>query len=315
MDTATYGVSAASHFELYQLRCFVAAAEELHFGKAAARMSMTQPPFSRQIQTLEYVLGARLLDRTTSKGVSLTPAGRVFLLEARGLLRMAENATSAIRRLAQGDTGTIGLGFLTTAGHSILPDLLLQCAAIAPQIKLNLMETVSTAQFEKLIDGSIDVGLLRCPVDLSIFTSMKMSDERLVAALPLGDERLDRASLTLEEFHGKPLVMYSAEGARHLHDLIFNLFAESGFSPKVIHSVTQIHTMLGLVRAGLGAALVPEASMALHFDDVFYRPLLTTPMAPSAIYAVWRTNNDNPVLGAFLKILRSQSSSVELRLT
>lgn len=295
-----------AYFELYQLRCFVAAAEELHFGRAASRMGMTQPPFSRQIQTLEQILGVKLLDRTTNRAITLTPAGGVFLLEARGLLRLADCATAATRGLARGESGAIGLGFLTTAGFSILPKLLLQCAALAPRIKLNLVEAASTVQFEKLVDGSIDVGLLRRPIDLSMFSTMKLSDERFVAALPAGDGRLKRKALSLAEFHGKPLVMYSAEGGRHLHDVISNMFAESGHVPNIVHSVTQTHTMLALVRAGIGAALVPEAAMSHHSDGIFYRPLLTTPIAPSAIYAAWRTTNDNPVLSKFLDILRSQ---------
>ncbi len=306
MSSATGGSPSNAYFELYQLRCFVAAAEELHFGKAAARMGMTQPPFSRQIQTLEQILGVKLLDRTTNRAAALTPAGRVFLLEARSMLRLADRATAATRSLARGQWGAINLGFLTTVGYSLLPKLLLQCAMLAPHIKLNLVETVSNVQFDKLIDGSIDVGLLRRPIDLSMFSTMKLSDERFVAALPAGDARLKRKALSLAEFHGKPLVMYSAEGGRHLHDVISNMFAESGHVPNIVHSVTQTHTMLALVRAGIGAALVPEAAMSLLCDGIFYRPLLTTSTAPSAIYAAWRTTNDNPVLSAFLDILRSQ---------
>ena len=121
-----------SQFELRQLRCFVAAAEELHFGRAAARMNMTQPPLSRQIQLLEHVLGVKLLDRT-SRAVKLTPAGRVFLLEARRILRLTESAALATRRIASGEAGTITLGFTAASGYSFLPQLLLQRASSCAQ--------------------------------------------------------------------------------------------------------------------------------------------------------------------------------------
>ena len=130
-----------SQFELRQLRCFVAAAEELHFGRAAARMNMTQPPLSRQIQLLEHVLGVKLLDRT-SRAVKLTPAGRVFLLEARRILRLTESAALATRRIASGEAGTITLGFTAASGYSFLPRLLLQRASHAPNIDVALKEMV-----------------------------------------------------------------------------------------------------------------------------------------------------------------------------
>src|ERR1700743_982343 len=206
------GASFWSQFELRQLRCFVAAAEELHFGRAAARMNMTPPPLSRQIQLLEHVLGVKLLDRT-SRAVKLTPAGRVFLLEARRILRLTESAALATRRIASGEAGTITLGFTAASGYSFLPRLLLRRASHAPNIDVALKEMVSTDQVESLLTGRIDVGLLRPPIDRSEFTTLRVASERLVAALPFGDSRLTQASLTLKDFDGRPLVMYAPEGA------------------------------------------------------------------------------------------------------
>src|ERR1700742_2741228 len=133
------GPSFWSQFELRQLRCFVAAAEELHFGRAAARMNMTQPPLSRQIQLLEHVLGVRLLDRT-SRAVKLTPAGRVFLLEARRILRLTESAALATRGIAGGEPATTALGFPAASGNGFRPLLLLKGPSHAPNIDVTLKE-------------------------------------------------------------------------------------------------------------------------------------------------------------------------------
>jgi DNA-binding transcriptional LysR family regulator len=298
------GASFWSQFELRQLRCFVAAAEELHFGRAAARMNMTQPPLSRQIQLLEHVLGVKLLDRT-SRTVKLTPAGRVFLLEARRILRLTESAALATRRIASGEAGTIALGFTAASGYSFLPRLLLQRASHAPNIDVALKEMVTDEQIEALLTGRIDVGLLRPPINRSEFTTRKVASEPLVAALPFGDARLAKAQLTLRDFDGAPLVMYAPEGARYFHDMLVGLFEAAGVTPVAIQSLSQIHSMLALVRSGLGAALVPEAAMSLHFDDVHFRPVTTTPAAPAELFAVWRSDNDNPALTSFLDLLRN----------
>jgi len=298
------GASFWAQFELHQLRCFVAAAEELHFGRAATRMNMTQPPLSRQIQLLEHVLGVRLLDRT-SRAVKLTPAGRVFLLEARRILRLTESAALATRRIASGEAGTITLGFTAASGYSFLPRLLLQRASHAPNIDVALKEMVSSEQVESLLTGRIDVGLLRPPIERGEFTTQKVASEQLVAALPFGDPRLAQSSLSLTDFDGKPLIMYAPEGARYFHDMLTGLFKTAKVAPVAIQSLSQIHSMLSLVRAGMGAALVPEAAMSLHFDDVHFRPVRTTPAAPVELFAAWRSDNDNPALAAFLDLLRA----------
>jgi DNA-binding transcriptional LysR family regulator len=266
-------------------------------------MNMTQPPLSRQIQLLEHVLGVKLLDRT-SRAVKLTPAGRVFLREARRILRLTESAALATRRIATGEAGTIALGFTAASGYSFLPRLLLHRASAAPNVHVALKEMVSSEQVESLVTGRIDVGLLRPPITRKEFKTLKVASEGLVAALPYGDPRLSQASLTLQDFDGQPLVMYAPEGARYFHDMLDGLFKAEGITPAVIQSLSQIHSMLALVRAGIGAALVPEAAMSLHFDDVHFRPVRTVPEAPVELFAAWRSDNDNPALAAFLDLLR-----------
>jgi DNA-binding transcriptional LysR family regulator len=291
-------------FELSQLRCFVAAAEELHFGRAAQRLNMTQPPLSRQIQLLERILSVSLLERT-SRVVRLTPAGRVFLLEARRIIRLAESATLAARRVAQGDAGRIGLGFTAASAYSFMPRIVSRARALFPNIELELREMVTGEQVEALLTGLIDVGFIRPPIERHEFDSRRVLSERLVGAFPPGDPRAAEPELSLRHFNALPLIMYSREGAGYFHDMLQRLLRAAGSSPNFIQHVTQIHSMLGLVQAGLGAAIVPEAGTGLHLEGIVFSPLATDPERPVELHMVWRKDNANPVLPAILELCAS----------
>ncbi|HVF93825.1 MAG TPA: LysR family transcriptional regulator, partial [Sphingomonas sp.] len=175
-------------FELSQLRCFVAAAEELHFGRAAQRLNMTQSPLSRQIQLLERILDVTLLERT-SRNVALTPAGRVFLIEARRIVRLAESAQLSARRVAKGDAGKVAIGFTAVSGYNLVPQIVAQARAALPNIDLELREMVTTDQVDALLTGLIDIGFVRPPLARQEFDTAPMLHESLVVALPAGDPR------------------------------------------------------------------------------------------------------------------------------
>ena len=288
-------------FQLNQLRCFVAVAEELHFGRAAERLNMTQPPLSRQIQVLERILGVSLLDRT-SRSVTLTHAGAAFLLEARRVLRLADTATINARRIALGDAGRLAIGFTAASGYSVLPKLIKLARAELPNVDLTLREMVTHEQVEALIDGRIDLGLLRPPVNRLEFDTTPLTNEPLLAALPDGDARLDKDSLALADFDGLPFIMYATEGAQYFHAMLVSLFRAAGVVPVFVQHMSQIHSILSLVRAGIGAALVPEAASSLHFEGVHFRPVTTEPKRPVELVMTWRTNNPNPSLKRFLQL-------------
>jgi DNA-binding transcriptional LysR family regulator len=288
-------------FQLNQLRCFVAVAEELHFGRAADRLNMTQPPLSRQIQVLERVLGVSLLDRT-SRSVRLTHAGRSFLLEARRVLRIADTAILNTRQMAKGEAGRLAIGFTAASGYSILPKLIQLALAKLPNVDLTLREMVTQEQVEALSDGRIDLGLLRPPMNRLEFETKRLTNESLLAALPSGDARLDKEVLELSDFEGTPLIMYSRQGAQYFHDMLVALLRGAGVSPVFVQHMSQIHTMLSLVHAGLGAALVPEAAASLNFKDVHFRPVSTSPSKPVELVMTWRKGNSNPALHRFLSL-------------
>lgn len=282
-------------FELSQLRCFVAAAEELHFGRAAQRLNMTQSPLSRQIQLLERILDVTLLERT-SRNVALTPAGRVFLIEARRIVRLAESAQLSARRVAKGDAGKVAIGFTAVSGYNLVPQIVAQARAALPNIDLELREMVTTDQVDALLTGLIDIGFIRPPITRQEFDTALVLHEPLVVALPAGDPRGAKSVLEPADFDGQPLIMYARQGAGYFHDMLIRLFDEAGVSPQYVQHVTQIHSMLGLVHAGLAAAIVPESASGLHLMDVQYRRLTTEPERPVELFMAWRRDNQNPAL-------------------
>jgi DNA-binding transcriptional LysR family regulator len=292
-------------FEFSQLRCFVAVGEELHFGRAAQRLNMTQPPLSRQIQSLERILGVVLLERT-SRSVRLTTAGRAFLIESQRILRLANSAALTTRRIAGGDAGRVAIGFTAASGYSFLPSLVNLARTRLPDVDLTLRELVSGDQVEALVTGRIDLGLARPPLTRPEFDKIRVMSEPLVAALPVGDPRLEKEIIELTDFDRQPLVMYSPEGASYFHDMLAAMFDAADVSPDFVQHMSQIHSILSLVHARLGAAVVPAAAMQLHFDGVEFRPLRTIPAEPVELFVAWRRDNQNPGLQPLLDLIEEE---------
>jgi DNA-binding transcriptional LysR family regulator len=295
-------------FDLSQLRCFVAAAEELHFGRAAQRLNMTQSPLSRQIQLLERILDVTLLERT-SRQVSLTPAGRVFLIEARRIVRLADSAAMSVRRVAKGDAGRVAIGFTAVSGYNVVPQIVAQARASLPNIELELREMVTTEQVDALLTGLIDIGFIRPPMTRQEFDTTCVLREPLVVALPPGDPRQGKAELALQDFDGQPLIMYARHGAGYFHNMVTRLFEQAETLPHYVQHVTQIHSMLGLVHAGLAAAIVPESATGLHIMDVQFRRLVTPQERPVELHMAWRRDNANPALAPMRQLCIETASS------
>jgi DNA-binding transcriptional LysR family regulator len=294
-------------FDLSQLRCFVTVAEELHFGRAAVRLNMTQPPLSRQIQVLEHIVEAALLDRT-SRSVRLTPAGRSFLPEARRILRLAESASQVARRIALGKTGSIKIGFTATSAYGFMPDLVAACRTRLPEIDLSLKEMVSGDQLEALVAGQIDIGLLRPPIGRPEFASMRVVAERLLVAFPRGHAFADHQTVAPKQLDGQPFIMYSPYESRYFHDLVVTLFTRADTLPRYVQHLSQIHSILAMVCAGLGLAIVPEAAINLNFRGVELRPLHVAGPRPVETYLVWRRDDENPLLPSLIEIASGLAS-------
>ena len=288
-------------FSLSRLSCFIAVAEELHFGRAAERLHMTQPPLSRQIQQLENELGVNLIDRTT-RSVTLTPAGVAFLPDARRILQLAEGAALNVKRVPAGDLGTVVIGFTAASSHAILPRLLDNARTHLPDVKLDLREMVTAVQVDGLMSGELDLGMARPPLKRPGLVSRPLLHEQLVAALPANHPLVGLGrQLTLADFDGEDMIMYSPVQARYFHELLISTFTIAGVTPRYVQYVTQVHTMLVLVRTGLGMALVPASAATLHPEGVVFRSVGTFRERPVELDAVWHGDSTNPAL---IRLLR-----------
>src|SRR4030095_14613458 len=284
--------------EISQLRCFVAVAEELHFGRAAERLNMTQPPLSRQIRLLEHQVGTPLFERT-NRVVRFTAAGRMVFSEAARILRLAEEAAFSARRAASGDKGSIAIGFTATFGYGVLPDIVRGLRERSPNFTITLKEMVTSAQLEALDAGQLDVGLMRPHRPHGGFETVLFGREALMLAIPQKDAKKWPVTPTLSCLEGRPFISYSAYEANYFHQLVQNHLDRNGVKPDIVHYVPQIHTMLALVDAGVGVALTPETSTRLHFEGVLLRRLETSPVRPVEMVYSYRKDNDNPILTTF----------------
>ena len=256
--------------ELRQLRHFVAVAERLHFGRAAAALHMSQPPLSRSIQDLERRLGATLLARTRRK-VELTPEGAHFLAQARRVLSQLERAVLEVGSMAAGAGGRLRLGFVSLADYGVLPQLLKSYKASRPGVALALREMLSPEQAAALAAGELDFGLLLPPV-AGEFEHLVVQRERFVAALP-SRHRLARmhGRVSMRELADEAFVMTPREIAPGLHDIVAMLAARAGYSPRIAQEAFQMQTVVSLVSSGLGVAVVPASVANLGRRGVVYR--------------------------------------------
>jgi len=188
------------------------------------------------------------------------------------------------------------IGFTAVSGYDLMPRIVAQAIARLPNIALELREMVTSEQVDALVTGLIDVAFVRPPIDRHEFESVCVLREPLIAALPAGDPRQARGVLVPADFDGLPLIMYARQGAGYFHEMLLKLFAEAGAEPDYVQHVTQIHSMLGLVRAGLAAAIVPQAATSLHMTDVQFRTIQTEPENPVELIMAWRRGNSNPAL-------------------
>jgi DNA-binding transcriptional LysR family regulator len=291
--------------ELNHLRCFVAVAEELHFGRAAARLFMTQPPLSRQIHLLEEALGLVLFERS-SRSVKLTEAGRIYYDDASRILRLADQAADSARRVARGDAGQVTIGFTAVSGYQMVPALLAAARTYLPGITVVLREMVSIAQARALETRAIDLGVMRAQYASRGLVYRQLSREPLLLALPAehplacsattAAER--RRSVAARELEDEAFVMYSPDGGKYFHDRITGLLTAANVRVRHVQFIDQTHSIVALVRAGHGMAIVPASARELGFRDVVYRPLWTTD-AWAELDLVWNEEQNNSAVERF----------------
>jgi DNA-binding transcriptional LysR family regulator len=259
-------------FTLTQLAGFVAVAEELHFGAAAERLHITQPPLSRQVRELERSLGAPLFERT-SRSVAITPAGAALLPAARRILQLAERAADDVRRTAAGERGRIVLGATAMAAQSALPGILELAATALPDVRIEVRELVTELQLDALEEGTIDLAVVRRGAARAGTSTRRILREELQVAVRDDDELADRASVPPELLADRPLLGYAESGASTLRTAVDRLLDATGVHVEPAQTASQVATLLAFVAAGLGVAVVPESAARLTTRPVVLRPL------------------------------------------
>ena len=295
------------NLELRQLRYFVTVAEELHFGKAALRLHMTQPPLSQTILALEELLGAALFERNR-RGVALTPAGLALLPEARRMLAQSLELPQLVRRAAGGEVGRLTLAFVSSADYSVLPPFLRAYRAAYPQVQITLQEATSDLQLDDLLHNRIDAGLLIPPLPDKAgleLDYLPVLSEPLVLALPAGLLK-KQGRLALASLPRLPLIIFPRAISPALYDAILSVFRDAGVTPEIGQQAIQMQTIVSLVSAGMGMALVPQSVSNLMRPGVEYRALRdATPLVETGL--AWRRDNASPVLRGFLELLRKNT--------
>lgn len=305
--------------ELRLWRQFVAVAEELHFGRAARRLNMTQPPLTQAIAQLEAVLGLRLFDRT-KRSVQLTAAGAALVSEARDLLARAYTLPAYARASADGEAGLLRLAFVSTVGFDLLPRWVRAFREQHPKVQLELIEATGDVQLQALERGEIDAGFILhspgfAPPGLAC---QRIARDPLVVAVPEQSELAGKARLTLQDLLGQPLVIFPRRILPSLYDAIFAMYHACGQLPRVAQEAIQMQTIVNLVSAGLGVAWVPESVRQFQRPGVVYRSVpagkaparagagarSTQVLVPGCeTSVVWSSASVNPALARFIAFI------------
>lgn len=290
-------------------RQFVTLAEELHFGRAAARLHMTQPPLTQAIAQLEATLGVRLFERSR-RHVALLPAGTALLPEARELLARAQRLPDLARAAASGQVGRLRLAFVSTIGFERLPAWVRAFRETSPQVVLELVESTGDVQLQALERGEIDAGVMLhspgfAPPHLHHLPVLR---EPLVLALPEHHPLATATRLSLRQALAQPLVIFPRRIVPSLYDAVFALYHAGGQLPQVAQEAIQMQTIVNLVSAGMGVAWVPESVTQFRRAGVVYRRLPGLPLCETSL--VWPQGSANAAVGRFVEFVQSSTDSL-----
>lgn len=304
--------------EFRHLRCFVMLAQELHFGRAAQRLAMTQPPLSVAIRQLEASVGAQLFVRS-SKSVHLTAAGQALVPEAQALLARAQRAQQLAQDVAQGQAGCLRIGFVGAMLYQGLPPMLQPFQAAHPRLRVELREMSSAEQLAALQRDELDVGFAHTAQVPAGLAHILVASQPLVACLPnthaLVASARPQAPICLGDLGQAPLALVSRAVSPDYHDRILALCAQAGWQPQVRHELRHWLSVVSLVSQGMGVALVPEALQRSGLAGAAFAPLAhATP--PYETRCVWHQpqgeahSGNHAALSAFLAVVRQQVAAV-----
>jgi DNA-binding transcriptional LysR family regulator len=296
------------YLELRHLRYFVAVADELHFGRAAERLGMSQPPLSQQIHALEQRLGARLFERK-GRGIALTHAGTVLLPRARSLLVQAERAAESVARTQRGELGELHLGLMSSGPFTfVVPRVLARFRERLPNVRLQIHELATSHQVEALEQGVIDVGVIRPePLPDGIAALELFKDSVTVVMHASNPLASTPGPIHIRELAGEDFIFYQRSLGVRFYDEVIALCRKSGFSPRILYEVRELPTIIGLISGGFGVAVLPASVQRMMVEDVVFRTVADLD-ATTAVWAIYRKEIDNPMVSAFLEIAQCLAS-------
>lgn len=302
--------------ELYQLRSFAAVAEDLHMGRAAARLHLAQPTLSRQIASLERDLGVELFSRAHRR-MRLTTAGEVLLAHTHEILRRSDAARRDARRAAQGELGTLRLGFVQSATYDLLPRLVRRFRSTYPDVHVEATFMTTLQQIAALRSGQLDAGLLRPrqPADTAGTAGLELlplAHDPMVAVVPAGHRLAGRQEISLGTLRDEPFVLYTKESGSTGYDLILDACRQAGYTPNVVQHAMDAPTIVAMVAAGLGVSVLISPAPPIDPALVSYRGL-SDPLPTWEMALAWLPGNASPALARFRRLATEAASSTGQR--
>jgi len=289
--------------ELRYLKYFVTLAEELNFSRAAARLHISQPPLTRQIQQLEGELGCQLFLRTT-RGVELTEAGNSLLKDAQAILGLVCVAKERISKAGKGQIGQLDVGIFGSAILCHIPRLLFEFRNRYPEVEISLYQQTKAEQIQALRERRLTIGFNRhVPVEPDIIVET-IFFEPLVIALHSKHPLARHKSIRIAEVVNEPLILYPSNTRPGFADDVMALFLNEGAQPLIVQEVTDVVTSIALVSSGFGICVAPQAACNLKLPGVVYRPIKATPVPTIEFACLYRRDDESPILAAILDMAR-----------
>ena len=299
--------------DLTDLSCFLMVAEELHFGRAARRLDLLPATLGRRLATLEDHLGTVLIHRTT-RAVSLSPAGQVLVPQARDLIAAADALEHRARSLGRDSSARLRIGAIDSAAAGLLPQILPIYRKATPELRITLEERKTIQLLPRLLSGRIDLALIRPPERRDPRIKLRaLLSESTVVALPEGHDLTARESLRVADLADAPLIVPDRPSRPHSHDLTIKLMHEAGHAARIAQVAEEKHTIVSLVAAGLGLAIVPRWSALGTPKGVVFRPLLTPegqPIRRLHLAAAWCADVRDPIRDGFLDCIDQHRSDI-----
>jgi DNA-binding transcriptional LysR family regulator len=296
------------YLELRHLKYFVTVADELHFGRAAERLGISQPPLSQQIHTLELRLGAKLFERK-GRGIVLSAAGIALLPRAKGILAQAERAAESVARSQRGELGELHLGLMSSGPFTfVIPRVLARFRERLPDVRLVIHELASSHQIEALEQGVIDIGVMRPEALPSTLGHIELFKDSLTAVMHASNPlAATRGPIHISELANEDFIFYQRHLGVRLYDEVIALCTRAGFSPRILYEVRELPTIIGLISGGFGVAVLPGSVQRMMVENVVYRPVADMDAA-TAVWAIYRQDTTDPMVGAFLEIAQCLAS-------